>query len=132
MRRQPSATKLLTLIAVVAITVGGALALARTSVRHQSPPAPAAPAPVSIVAASVASYDVPIYLRGVGTVIPYNNVIVRSQITGQIIKISFVQGQTVKKGDVLAQIDPAPYQAQLDFHCRRRWKALRRAAGAHR
>ena len=114
MRRQPSATKLLTLIAVVAITVGGALALARTSVRHQSPPAPAAPAPVSIVAASVASYDVPIYLRGVGTVIPYNNVIVRSQITGQIIKISFVQGQTVEKGDVLAQIDPAPCQAQLD------------------
>jgi multidrug efflux system membrane fusion protein len=69
---------------------------------------------VSVVAASVASHDVPIYLRGVGTVIPYNNVIVRSQITGQIIKISFVQGQTVKKGDLLAQIDPAPYQAQLD------------------
>ena len=69
---------------------------------------------VSVVAASVASRDVPIYLRGVGTVIPYNNVIVRSQITGQIVKISFVQGQTVKKGDVLAQIDPSPYQAQLD------------------
>jgi multidrug efflux system membrane fusion protein len=69
---------------------------------------------VSVVAAPVTSHDVPIYLRGVGTVIPYNNVIVRSQITGQIIKISFVQGQTVKKGDVLAQIDPSPYQAQLD------------------
>ena len=69
---------------------------------------------MSVVAASVASRDVPIYLRGVGTVIPYNNVIVRSQITGQIVKISFVQGQTVKKGDVLAQIDPSPYQAQLD------------------
>jgi membrane fusion protein, multidrug efflux system len=114
MRRGTSVTKLLTMIAVVAVIAGGALALARTSGRHQSPPAPAAPAPVSVVAASVASHDVPIYLRGVGTVIPYNNVIVRSQITGQIIKISFVQGQTVKKGDLLAQIDPAPYQAQLD------------------
>src|SRR5262249_25388393 len=56
----------------------------------------------------------PIYLRGVGTVIAYNNVIVRSQITGQIVNIAFQQGQTVKKGDLLAEIDPRPYQAQLD------------------
>jgi multidrug efflux system membrane fusion protein len=66
------------------------------------------------VAAKVVSHDVPIYLRGVGTVIAYNNVIVRSQITGQLIKISFTQGQTVHKGDLLAEIDPRPYQAQLD------------------
>jgi membrane fusion protein, multidrug efflux system len=57
---------------------------------------------------------VPIYLRGVGTVIAYNNVIVRSQITGEITKIAFTQGQPVKKGDLLAVIDPRPYQAQLD------------------
>jgi membrane fusion protein, multidrug efflux system len=66
------------------------------------------------VAASVQSHDVPIYLRGVGTVIAYNNVLVRSQITGQLVKINFQQGQQVKKGDVLAVIDPSPYQAQLD------------------
>ena len=60
------------------------------------------------------SQDVPIYLRGVGTVIAYNNVVVRSQITGQITKIAFTQGQTVHKGDLLAEIDPRPYQAQLD------------------
>jgi multidrug efflux pump subunit AcrA (membrane-fusion protein) len=57
---------------------------------------------------------VPIYLRGVGTVIAYNNVIVRSQITGQIVKIAFNQGQTVHQGDLLAQIDQRPFQAQLD------------------
>jgi membrane fusion protein, multidrug efflux system len=57
---------------------------------------------------------VPIYLRGVGTVIAYNNVIVRSQVTGQIVKIAFTQGQTVHQGDLLAEIDPRPYQAQLD------------------
>jgi membrane fusion protein, multidrug efflux system len=62
----------------------------------------------------VQSHDVPIYLRGVGTVIAYNNVLVRSQITGELVKISFHQGQQVKKGDVLAVIDPRPYQAQLD------------------
>jgi multidrug efflux system membrane fusion protein len=66
------------------------------------------------VAAAVQSHDVPIYLRGVGTVIAYNNVLVRSQITGELVKISFHQGQQVKKGDVLAVIDPRPYQAQLD------------------
>jgi membrane fusion protein, multidrug efflux system len=116
MRRGPSTTKLLTMIAVAAIVAGGAFALARTSGRHQPPSAPAVPAPVpvSVVAASVVSHDVPIYLRGVGTVIAYNNVIVRSQITGQLVKIDFVQGQTVKTGDLLGQIDPAPYQAQLD------------------
>ena len=73
-----------------------------------------APAAVPVVAATVLSHDVPIYLRGVGTVIAHNNVIIRSQITGQLVKISFKQGQTVKKGDVLAEIDPRPYQAQLD------------------
>jgi multidrug efflux system membrane fusion protein len=57
---------------------------------------------------------VPIYRRGVGTVIAYNNVVVRSQITGQLVKINFVQGGTMKQGDVLAVIDPRPYQAQLD------------------
>jgi multidrug efflux system membrane fusion protein len=73
-----------------------------------------APAAVPVVAATVLSHDVPIYRRGVGTVIAHNNVIIRSQITGQLVKISFKQGQTVKKGDVLAEIDPRPYQAQLD------------------
>ncbi|MGY4368480.1 multidrug efflux system membrane fusion protein [Bradyrhizobium sp. LB1.3] len=74
----------------------------------------AMPQAVPVVAATVLSHDVPIYLRGVGTVIAHNNVIMRSQITGQLVKISFKQGQTVKKGDVLAEIDPRPYQAQLD------------------
>ncbi len=80
--------------------------------------APAAIAPASVrvpvVTGTVQSKDVPIYLRGVGTVIAYNNVVERSQITGQLVKIAFQQGQTVHKGDLLAEIDPRPYQAQLD------------------
>src|ERR1700721_955763 len=84
--------------------------------RSGSPLTTAAPSvpPVPVVAATVNSHPVPIYLRGVGTVIAYNNVVVRSQITGPIIKISFKQGVTVRKGDLLAEIDPRPYQAQLD------------------
>lgn len=113
-RRRPSATKLLIMIGVLAVTAG-AVALMRSSALRSAPPeTPAAPPAISVVAAPVQSHDVPIYLRGVGTVIPFNNVIVRSQITGQLVKISFVQGQTVKAGDVLAVIDPRPYQAQLD------------------
>ena len=79
-------------------------------------PAAIAPPPVRVpvVTGTVQSKDVPIYLRGVGTVIAYNNVVERSQITGQLVNIAFQQGQTVHKGDLLAEIDPRPYQAQLD------------------
>ena len=74
---------------------------------------PAVPT-VPVVAGTVTSADVPIYLLGVGTVIAYNTVIIRSQIQGQITKINFTEGQAVKTGDLLAVIDPRPYQAQLD------------------
>ena len=116
MRRRPSAIKLMTIIAVLAAAASGALAVTRAS-DFRSAPAPAAraaPPAVPVVAASVQRHDVPIYLRGVGTVIAYNNVIVRSQITGQLVKVAFTQGQTVHRGDLLGEIDPRPYQAQLD------------------
>ena len=101
----------------ILLAVGGGLGLATDEYQDvAAKPAEAAVAPpsVPVVAGITKSGDVPIYLRGVGTVIAYNNVIVRSQITGQLVKIAFRQGQTVKKGDLLAVIDPRPYQAQLD------------------
>jgi multidrug efflux system membrane fusion protein len=101
------------LLAVAAACVGVGVILHKSDT-----PAPAATPPqpvrVPVVATKVVSGDVPVYLRGVGTVIAYNNVIIRSQITGQLVKISFQQGQTVHTGDVLAEIDPRPYQAQLE------------------
>ena len=101
------------LLAVAAACVGIGVILHKSDT-----PAPAATPPqpvrVPVVATKVVSGDVPVYLRGVGTVIAYNNVIIRSQITGQLVKISFQQGQTVHTGDVLAEIDPRPYQAQLE------------------
>jgi membrane fusion protein, multidrug efflux system len=98
---------------VAVATVGGVLALTQTS-KGKRPSTAAAPPTVPVVAGPVVQHDVPIYLRGVGTVIAYNTVIVRSQIQGQITKIAFTEGQTVHAGDLLAQIDPRPYQAQLD------------------
>ncbi len=76
--------------------------------------APAPAPPVPIVAATVVQHDVPIYLTGVGTVIAYNTDIVRAQIQGQITSINFTEGQQVHAGDLLAQIDPRPYQALID------------------
>ena len=81
---------------------------------RSAPQAAATPPAVPVVAGKVDQHDVPIYLTGVGTVIAYNTVIVRSQIQGQIVSINFTEGQTVHAGDLLTQIDPAPYQAQLD------------------
>src|ERR1700686_573639 len=101
------------LVAIVAIAIigGGAFAVTRKG-------APAAQQavepPVPVVAGKVTSQNVPIYLRGIGTVIAYNSDIVRSQIQGQLTRIAFTEGQTVRAGDLLAQIDPRPYQAQLD------------------
>ena len=107
MRRRLSAL----IILAVAIAGGGAFAVTRNS---PAPAAPDAPPPVPVVAGQVTSEDVPIYLRGIGTVIAYNTDVVRSQIQGELTKIAFREGQAVHAGDLLAQIDPRPYEAQLD------------------
>jgi membrane fusion protein, multidrug efflux system len=75
---------------------------------------PGPPPPVPVVAGMVTQHDVPIYLIGVGTVIAYNTDVVRAQIQGQIVSINFTEGQKVHAGDLLAQIDPRPYQALID------------------
>lgn len=64
--------------------------------------------------AVVARRDVPVYLDGLGTVQATNSVTVRSRVDGQIVKVAFEEGQIVHEGDLLVQIDPAPYQAALD------------------
>jgi len=70
--------------------------------------------PVPVLAASPRIQDVPVYLDGVGMVRALNTVTVRSQVDGKLIAVNFIEGQDVKQGDVLAEIDPAIYQAQYD------------------
>src|SRR3954469_5047921 len=70
--------------------------------------------PVPVLAATPRVQDVPVYLEGVGSVRALNTVIVRAQVDGKLIAVNFVEGQDVKKGDVLGEIDPAIYQAQYD------------------
>ena len=102
-------------VLLAAVLAAGGLYFAHNqALEKASATTPAAPPPVPIVAGAVAQHDVPIYLTGVGTVIAYNTDVVRAQIQGQIISINFTEGQTVHAGDLLAQIDPRPYQALID------------------
>src|SRR3984885_9351999 len=96
------------------VVAGGLFYLLHVRPLQEAVAAPIPPAPVPVVATSVAQHDVPVYLTGVGTVIAYNTDVVRAQIQGQIISINFTEGQTVHAGDLLAQIDPRPYPALID------------------
>jgi multidrug efflux system membrane fusion protein len=68
---------------------------------------------VPIVAGAVQRKDVPIWLDGLGTVQAFNMVVVRTRVDGELQKIAFTEGQDVRQGDLLAQIDPRPFQAAL-------------------
>ncbi len=98
----------------VVIIAGSALAFRHLWPARDAEVANSPPPAVPIVGGTVAKHDVPIYLNGVGTVIAYNTVVVRAQIQGQITSIDFTEGQQVHSGDLLAQIDPRPYQAQIE------------------
>jgi multidrug efflux system membrane fusion protein len=96
----------------VALMAGGIVLYSRRG-RDQAP-ASAPLQPVPVIATTVQEHDVPIVLTGLGTVTALNTAAVRSQITGLLVSVDFKEGQLVKKGDLLAQIDPRTFQAQLD------------------
>jgi membrane fusion protein, multidrug efflux system len=73
----------------------------------------AAGAPTTVGLATVAKGDIPIILKALGTVTPLANVTVKTQITGQLQAVNFTEGQAIKKGDLLAQVDPRPYDVAL-------------------
>ena len=73
----------------------------------------AAEGPVPVLVAAAARADVPVYLDAVGTIKALNTVTVRPQVDGKLLSVNFKEGDDVKKGDLLAKIDPVIYQAQL-------------------
>jgi multidrug efflux system membrane fusion protein len=70
--------------------------------------------PIPVTTGKAVTQDVPVYVSGLGTVQAFNNVAVKSRTDGQIMQVMFTEGQEVKAGDKLFQIDPRPYQAALD------------------
>jgi multidrug efflux system membrane fusion protein len=101
-------------IAVLAVVVGaGYLFLQHTGRDRAAVAAMAQPAiPVSVAVAKTS--NVPVYVRGIGTVQALNTAVIKTRVDGTIVKVSFQEGQDVKEGDPLFQIDPRPFQAVLD------------------
>ena len=78
-----------------------------------APEAAAGPAPVAVEVVAVERKDFPVVLESLAQVAPYQTVTVKARVDGQVMRIAFTEGQTVKQGDLLAEIDPRPFQAAL-------------------
>src|SRR5713226_276762 len=100
------------LILVGLLVAGAYYAVARP--KRVQPAAPAAgPRPVPVVTVAARSGDLGVYLTGLGSVTPLSIVTVRSRVDGQLMRTLFQEGQIVRAGDLLAEIDPRPFEAQL-------------------
>lgn len=105
-------------VAVIALVGAGVLAglagfyLHSGSADAASDPRPSPPVPVQLATAT--RQDLPVYLRGLGTVQAFNAVDIKAQVSGILEQVPVREGQEVKKGDIIAVIDPRPYQATLD------------------
>jgi multidrug efflux system membrane fusion protein len=98
---------------MIAIASGGYLGWQHLA-RGPAAATPATPPPVPVIAATVKQQNFPIVLTGIGYVTALNSATVRSMVTEPIISIDFKDGQSVKKDELLAQLDPSTFQAQLD------------------
>jgi multidrug efflux system membrane fusion protein len=99
---------------VAGLVVAAVVAVAAFSWLTKPKAQAATPPAVPVVMTAAGQQDVPIYFQALGTVMALNTVAIRAQVNGQLVSIDFRQGQDVKKGDVLAKIDPAPFKATFD------------------
>jgi len=106
--------RLLAVVVVAGVAAGGLhWYAARSSAPHDTS-AKSKEAPVPVDIAAVEREDFPVYLNGLGVAQAWNTVTIRVRVDGQIDKVAFQEGEMVKQGDLLLQIDPRPFQAALD------------------
>jgi membrane fusion protein, multidrug efflux system len=97
-----------------------------------APKGPAVPVAVPVTAETAKSQDVPVQLAAIGSIHAANTVVVRSRVDGELQKVAFQEGQMVKEGDLLAQIDPRPFQAALDQAVAKKQQDTAQRANAQR
>ncbi|MBS0234457.1 MAG: efflux RND transporter periplasmic adaptor subunit [Proteobacteria bacterium] len=102
------------LMVMLAPAVAAGVFAIRYFADHDHPLSARTAPPVPVDTAVAVRRNVPVYLTGIGTVQALNTVTIRTQVQGQLEKVLFTEGQTVKKGDLLAVVDPRPFQATLD------------------
>jgi membrane fusion protein, multidrug efflux system len=115
--RQPSRHGWVWLLILVVLVIGVIFAYRahnQSQAASAAAAANAAPPAISVGVVTVQKRDVPFYLVGLGSVTAFNTVTVRTRIDGQLMKVSFKEGQFVREGDLLAEIDPRPYQVALE------------------
>lgn len=99
-------------IVLLLLALGGCQSADSSSKDKQALAATTRSVPVGV--ASAVQQDMPVYLTGLGSVTAYNTVSLKSRVDGQLLQVNFREGQQVNKGELLALIDPRPYQVQLD------------------
>jgi multidrug efflux system membrane fusion protein len=119
-------------LAVMAVLVVAALVWSYSRHGAQAADTRAAPVAVPVDAATVERRDVPGYLEGLGTVQAFYTVKVTARVDGQLDTVAFTEGETLKKGQLLAQIDPRPFKAALDLALAQRAKDEAQLANAQR
>jgi membrane fusion protein, multidrug efflux system len=105
---------LLTLAIALAIFSASLTGCSSADSKQQKAQAAAPARAVSVAVAKVQQQDVPVYLVGLGSVTAFYTANIKSRVDGQIMRVNFQEGQTVKQGDLLIVIDPRPYQVQLE------------------
>src|SRR5258708_33563591 len=117
---------------VIGLIVAGYIVIDQMG-RDRARAAAARPTPaIPVTVTTAETKDVPIIVRGIGTVQAYKSVVIKTRVDGQIVKVAFEEGQFVHARDLLFQIDPKPFQAALDHAAAAKRRDDAQLAGARR
>ena len=117
-------------VGALAVVAGAGYLFLQHTGRDRAAAAAVVPPAIPVTVAVAQKSNVPVYVRGIGTVQALNTAVIKTRVDGTIVKVSFQEGQDVKEGDRLFQIDPRPFQAVLDQASSNRTQNEARLKGA--